>query len=99
MEFQIRRYQIARGKLEEFVEGWSTGVVPLRQQFGFRFHGAWSIPETSEFIWVISYDGPEGFAAADALYYESDERRSLVPNPAVHIIATDQSTAVPVLYT
>ena len=66
MEYQLRRYQIAPGKLDEFVEGWTSGVVPLREQFGFRVRGAWSIPESSEFVWIISYDGPDGLAAADA---------------------------------
>ena len=84
MEYQIRRYRIAAGKLDEFVAAWTSGVVPLRERFGFHFHGAWAIPETSEFIWVISYDGADGFAAADVRYYESYERQSLSPDPAVH---------------
>ncbi len=97
MEYQLRRYQIAPGKLDEFVEGWTSGVVPLREQFGFRVRGAWSIPESSEFVWIISYDGPDGLAAADARYYDSNERRSLSPNPAVHIIGSDHKMAMPVL--
>ena len=40
MEYQIRRYRIAEGKLDEFVDAWKAGVVPLRERFGFRFHGA-----------------------------------------------------------
>ena len=35
---------------------------------------------------MISYDGEEGFAAADATYYESEERRQLSPDPAVHVV-------------
>ncbi len=86
MEYQIRRYHIAEGKLDEFIDAWKAGVVPLRKRFGFRFHGAWPIEESSEFVWVISHDGEEGFATADAAYYESEERRHLSPDPAVHIV-------------
>ncbi len=35
---------------------------------------------------MISHDGEEGFAAADATYYESEERRHLSPDPAVHVV-------------
>ena len=88
MEYQIRRYHIAEGKLDEFIDAWKAGVVPLRERFGFRFHGAWPIEESSEFVWVISHDGEEGFAAADATYYESEERRQLSPDPAVHVVSS-----------
>ena len=50
MEYQIRRYHVAPGKLDEFVHAWKTGVVPLREQFGFQLHGAWSIEESNEFV-------------------------------------------------
>ena len=85
MEYQVRRYRAAEGKLDAFVDAWRRGVVPLREKFGFAIEGAWSIPETSEFVWVMSYDGSEGFAAADAAYYESAERSTLDPNPAVFL--------------
>jgi len=36
-------------------------------------------------VWVIGYDGAEGFAEADRRYYASDERRGLSPDPAQYI--------------
>ena len=72
MEYQLRRYRIAPGKLDEFIGVWKAGVVPLRERFGFQVHGAWSI----ELV---------GFDAADAAYYASEERRRLSPDPAEHI--------------
>jgi len=71
--------------------------VPLREQFGFQFHGAWSIEESNEFVWVISYDRSEGFAAADATYYASEERRHLSHDPSEHIVSSDQAPAQRVL--
>ena len=62
-----------------------------------RFHGAWSIEESNEFVWVISYDRSEGFAAADAAYYASEERRRLSPDPAEYMVSSDQAPAQRVL--
>ena len=85
METQLRRYRIAEGKLSEFVAEWRSGVVPLREAAGFVFLGAWSVPRTSEFVWIIGYDGPEGLEAADDAYYESEARQSLDPSPSRHV--------------
>ncbi len=93
MEYQLRRFRIAPGKLDEFIDAWKAGVVPLRKRFGFQIHGAWSIGESNKFVWVIRYDGPEGFDAADAAYYASEERRRLSPDPAEHIANTVTASA------
>lgn len=97
MEYQIRRFRITPGKLDEFVRAWKAGVAPLREQFGFQIHGAWSIAESNEFVWVLSHDGTEGFAAADAGYYASEERSRLSPDPARYILSTEERTALRVL--
>ncbi len=67
--------------------------MPLRERFGFQIHGAWSIEESNKFVWVISCDGPEGFDAADAAYYASEERRRLSPDPAEHIASVEKTSA------
>lgn len=95
MKVQLRRYRIREGKLRQFVEGWKSGVVPLREKFGFMFLGAWTLPESNEFVWVIGYEGD--FEAADRSYYESSERKRLSPDPARYIIETDHSAAEVVL--
>ncbi len=97
MEFQLRRYQIETGKMSEFVEAWKKGVMPLRQQYGFEFHGVWLIEDTDEFVWVICHDHPEGFDAADRDYYESPERAAVSPDPAQYITAVNHSVAIRVL--
>lgn len=97
MEFQLRRYQIEAGKMFEFVEAWTQGVVPLRDHFGFEFHGAWVVEETDEFVWIIGHDHPEGFEAADREYYASPERAKLSPDPAEFVQIAIQSLATPVL--
>jgi hypothetical protein len=42
MEYQLRRNRIRPGHLEEFLDAWLSGVVPLRRRFGFTFGGAWT---------------------------------------------------------
>ena len=90
MDLQLRRYRIKKGKLDQFAEEWRIGVVPLREEFGFTVLGAWSLPEASEFVWVV---GHEDFEEADRSYYESDARQQLEPNPAVHVEEVSHSYA------
>jgi hypothetical protein len=89
MEYQLRWYRVQPGRLQECVAAWRAGVYPLRLRFGFRIVGAWTIEERSEFVWVLAYDGPDGFAAADARYYASPERAALDPDPARYFEQTE----------
>lgn len=79
---QLRMYKIQEGKLQEFVDGWRMGVLPLRLKHGFTVDGAWVVAEESRFVWIVSYDGPEDWKAKDEAYYASPERKSLAPDPA-----------------
>ena len=68
--------------MDEFLRAWVDQVPPLRRQFGFELVGAWVVDESDELIWILGYDGPDGFEAADTRYYDSSERRRLNPDPA-----------------
>lgn len=85
MEYQLRHYRIRAGAMDEFIDAWLRGVYPLRRKFGFTFAGAWRVDGADEFIWIIGYDGPQGFAAADKAYYASPERKRMSPDPAQFI--------------
>lgn len=85
MVSQLRMYTIEEGKMEAWIHGWKKGVLPLRQKFGFRVDGAWVVPNENKFVWILTYDGPEGFEARDAAYYASEERKALDPDPAQYI--------------
>jgi hypothetical protein len=73
--------------MDAFLDAWLRGVYPLRRKFGFTFTGAWRVDGADEFVWIIGYDGPEGFAVADDNYYASPERKRMSPNPAEFIEA------------
>jgi NIPSNAP protein len=79
---QMRMYRIADGKLDEFVQEWLAGVVPLRREMGFSIDGAWTVRGEDRFVWIVSYDGEESFEAKNAEYYGSPGRKALDPNPA-----------------
>jgi hypothetical protein len=85
MEYQLRRYGIRAGKMDAFLDAWVRGVYPLRRRFGFTFAGAWRVEDADEFVWILGYDGLDGFAAADQRYYESEERKQMSPDPAQYI--------------
>ncbi len=85
MPIQLRLYTINRGALHDFAAEWTARVKPLREQLGFQVLGAWTLASTNQFLWLLRYDGPEGWEAKDRAYYDSAERRSMQPDPARHI--------------
>lgn len=93
MEYQIRRYKIASGAMDEFVELFETQLVPLRTRFGFRVESSWTLDETHEFMWIVSHDGADGFGAADAAYYSSPDRDAVTPDPLDYIEEVNTSMA------
>ena len=87
---QLRDYSIKPGQLDAFADLWSNSVRPLRQKKGFIVESAWKIPSESRFVWIVSYDGPDGWEAANREYYDSPERKAMDPDPASLI--TEQRT-------
>lgn len=47
-----------------------------------RSSGAWVDPEHDRFLWVLRYEGPGQFDAADARYHEAPERLAVIPEPS-----------------
>jgi hypothetical protein len=64
-------------------------IVPLRLEFGFKIHGAWLDRERNQFVWVISYDGPETFAARNDRYWASPKRKQMGLDPKDYLVQTD----------
>ena len=97
MASQLRIYTINRGKLDDFVQAWHQGVYPLRQRYGFAIPNAWVIRERNEFVWILTYDGPESFEVRDAAYYASPERAALDPDPVQYIARAEHWFLSPVV--
>jgi hypothetical protein len=94
---QLRVFTINRGQMDRFLDAWVRGVPPLRVKHGFRIDGAWVVPDRNEFLWVLTYDGPEGFAARDSAYYASTERGALDPDPVQFIARAERWFVRPVM--
>ena len=85
MPTQLRIYTVNRGALDEFAAEWRAKIRPLRMKLGYQISGAWTVQATNQFVWLLSYDGPEDWEAHDQAYYQSDERHAMQPDPARHI--------------
>ncbi len=92
---QLRMYTIQEGKMDQWLEGWRTGVAPLREKMGFQIQDAWVIEAENTFVWILTYGGDD-WEAKDAAYYVSDERKALNPNPAQYIVQAREWFLTPV---
>jgi hypothetical protein len=91
MEFQLRVYRIADGRLDAFVDEWRRVVLPLRRRLGFSVVGPWINRDESRFVWLVGYDGNIG--DANERYYSSDERAAIDPDPA-RFVAEQQTMSL-----
>jgi len=80
-EFQLRRYDVAEGKMDEFLSIFPA-VVDARRSVGFAVVGAWANREDNTFVWIVSTDAPGGIDALAKAYYSSPLRAAITPEPA-----------------
>jgi hypothetical protein len=90
MQTQLRIYTINRGALQTFTEEWEAKIYPLRLKIGFQVLGAWKVEATNQFIWFLAYNGSDSWEAMDKAYFESEERQTMIPDPARHIARIEQ---------
>ncbi|MFD0901493.1 NIPSNAP family protein [Actinomadura sediminis] len=86
---QLRTYRVQDGLLDEWAARWRELVVPLRLEFGFEIGGAWLDWERNQFVWLISYDGPETFAERNAQYWASRKHERMALDPKEYLVETD----------
>lgn len=96
MAVQLRTYTIKRGALDEFAREWQATIKPLRIKIGFQVVGAWTVSESNQFIWILSYDGPKSWEEMDRAYFDSPERLAMEPDPARNIARMEQFFMDPV---
>ncbi|WP_431954165.1 NIPSNAP family protein [Actinacidiphila sp. bgisy167] len=93
---QLRTYTVREGLLDEWADRWREEIVPLRLALGFAIGGAWVDRERNQFVWLISYDGPESFAERNAVYWASPERKAMGLDPDDYLVSTEERTVEPV---
>jgi ribosomal protein L11 methylase PrmA len=94
---QLRTYSVREGLLDEWVDRWRSQIVPLRLELGFEIGGAWVDRERNQFIWLISYEGPETFAERNAQYWASSARKAMELDPGDYLVHTDDREVRPVM--
>lgn len=96
MEYRLRIYAVKQGEMSAWIDEWSRLIRPLRERLGFRVLGAWMSEESNTFVWLLGYEGPDGYEAADADYYAAPQRAALDPDPARHLASTQELQVRPV---
>jgi hypothetical protein len=82
MDLTLRDFRLRPGHVDDWLTAWSRGVMPLRERCGFRLRGAWLDREAERFVWVLGYDGSDGWAVADERYHSLSDRLRLDPEPS-----------------
>ena len=95
MPAQLRIYDIAEGRMDEFVREFLDKVVPPRRQYGFEVIGPWIHEDRNQFVWITTYDGPLEWQDAVDRYYHSPERSSIDFEPRDYITAMDTRMLTP----
>ncbi|MDY7100737.1 MAG: hypothetical protein S0880_06075 [Actinomycetota bacterium] len=93
MVVQLRRYELAEGSIDAFVERWRD-IVAVRERFGFRVLFAFADREANEFVWAVAHDGD--FAAAEKPYSTSEDRAAVVADLLPHLVASHVTFVDPV---
>src|SRR5919199_4091311 len=96
MVSELRIFTINRGSMEAFLDAWFRGVYPLRLRHGYTIQGPWVIPERNEFLWILSYDGPEPWEEKERAYYTSPERVAMDPDPVQYVAKYEHYFLTPV---
>ncbi len=96
MQYQLRMYDVRPGAMDDFIAVFRR-IVEVRRAAGFTVVGAWADRDADRFVWMVGYDGADGFAAAERRYYDAPERAAIEPDPRTFItnVVTEMLTAVP----
>ncbi len=94
---QLRIFTADQGRLDDLSKAWLAGVYPLRLKLGYQIPFAGKIPSTNQFVWLVSYSGPETWQQKEDQYYASDDRKHLSPDPAQWIAHADELMVTPLI--
>jgi hypothetical protein len=97
MTVQLRRYVFEPGRLADFL-AWFPGLVPVREQFGFRLLFGLADHEHETFTWAVAHDGDEAdFLEVEAAYNASPERARVFEGYSPGFVSTQIGFVTPVI--
>lgn len=89
MTTQLRIYDIAPGRMEEFAAKVASDVIPARKKYGFGVIGPWVNEADNQYVWLVSYDGELSWDDAVTRYMSSPERSGMGWDPMDYIEKMD----------
>jgi hypothetical protein len=82
MATQLRRYEIAEGRMDDFL-AFFPKMGPVRTQYGFTVDFGYVDRENNQFVWSTSHPGDiAAFKAAEEIYSASPERAEALKSGA-----------------
>ncbi len=96
--YQLRKYIIRTGKMEQFLSAWRERIVPAREQHGFQVLEAYVEQDKSNFYWILRWDSEVAIAEGENKFLSSPEYQALNKDLGEFITAMETSTleSVPV---
>ena len=56
MKLQLRTYTINKGQLAQFTHDFNHKIKAARESVGFKVLGAWTVPATNQFVWIMGLE-------------------------------------------
>lgn len=86
---QLRTYQLTPETVNAFLEWWTHDLLPVRRAYGFEVPVAFLVPETTQFLWVVSHPGDQtAFTQAEEHYNAWPERVAVMSSIPVKPVST-----------
>ena len=94
---QLRVYTVNRGMMDQWVAYFNETLVPMQEQYGMKIEGEWVSEDSTQFIWIRSFDSADDVTAKEAAFYGSPEWQAAVDYARGHLARTVVHTMEPVL--
>ena len=85
MVSQLRIYTINRGMMESWLKVFEERLRPIHDRLGIPIEATWVNADSTEFIWVRSFESEDVIAQKEAEYFATPERKALGDLPTSHI--------------
>ena len=97
MVSQLRIYTINRGMMESWLNVFEERILPIHDRLGIPIEATWVNADSTEFIWVRSFESEDVIAQKEAEYFATPERKALGDLPTSHIAKIEVRVIEPVL--
>ncbi|HLG76980.1 MAG TPA: NIPSNAP family protein [Ktedonobacteraceae bacterium] len=90
-QYQLRRYIIQPGHMDQFLSIWQKNIVPARERVGFQVIDAYVDREKNEFMWILHWDTQLDVQEAEARFRLSPERQAVNHEVEASIVSMENT--------